>query len=135
VEHFLDEPGLEELPHLYSDCPAPLLIKATQLLLYVAGVRQDIKGVLSDLPRDSWHIRGAPREDVGVGAEKVDEHHFLFWVEGGTDPQCLAVGGSRVEGHLLGLLRNLEAAGVLGSEVEVFVDQLLQVRYERFIQR
>jgi hypothetical protein len=30
VEHFLDEPGLEELPQLYSDCPAPLFIKAAR---------------------------------------------------------------------------------------------------------
>jgi hypothetical protein len=45
VEHFLDEPGLEELPQLYSDCPAPLFIKAAQPLLYGTGVRQDIKRV------------------------------------------------------------------------------------------
>jgi hypothetical protein len=57
--------------------------------------------VLGDLPKDPWHVRGAPRKDVGVGAKKVDEHHFLFWVEGGTDPQRLALGGSRVEGHLV----------------------------------
>jgi hypothetical protein len=135
VEHFLDEPGLEELSQLYSDCPALLFIKAAQPLLYGAGVRQDIKGVLGDLPRDAWHIRGAPREDVGVGEEKVDEHHFLFGVEGGTDPQRLVLGGTRVEGHLLDLLSSLEAAGVLNGGVEVLIDQLLQVRYERFIRR
>jgi hypothetical protein len=33
------------------------------------------------------------------------------------------------------LLSSLEAAGVLGGGVEVLVDQLLQVRHERFIQR
>jgi hypothetical protein len=60
--------------------------------------------VLGDLPRDAWHDRGAPHKDVGVGAEKVDEHHFLFRVEGGADPQHLALGGSAVEGYLLGLL-------------------------------
>jgi hypothetical protein len=27
VEHLLDEPGLEELPQLYFDCPVPLFIK------------------------------------------------------------------------------------------------------------
>jgi hypothetical protein len=135
VEHFLDEPGLEELPQLYSGRPVPLFIKAAQSLLYGVGVRQDIKGVLGDLPRDAWHIRGAPREDVGVGAEKVDEHHFLFRVEGGTDPQRLSLGGNMVEGHLLGLLSSLKAADVLGDGVEILVDQLLQVRYERFIRR
>jgi hypothetical protein len=46
--------------------------------------------------------------------EKVDEHHFLFRVEGGTYPQRLALGGSRVKGHLLCLLSSLEAARMLG---------------------
>jgi hypothetical protein len=39
VEHFLDEPSLEELPQLYSDRPAALLVEATQPLLYGTGVR------------------------------------------------------------------------------------------------
>jgi hypothetical protein len=39
VEHFLDEPSLEELPQLYSDRPAPLFVKVAQPLLYGAGVR------------------------------------------------------------------------------------------------
>jgi hypothetical protein len=43
--------------------------------------------------------------------------------------------GSRVEGHLLGLLSSLKAVCVFGGEVEVLVDQLLQARHERFIQR
>jgi hypothetical protein len=67
--------------------------------------------------------------------EKVNEHHFLFRVEGGTDPQRLALGGGRDEGHLFGLLSSLEAANVLGGGVEVLVDQLLQILHERFIQR
>jgi hypothetical protein len=28
VEHFLDEPGLDELPQLHSDRPTPLFVKA-----------------------------------------------------------------------------------------------------------
>jgi hypothetical protein len=39
VEHFLDEPSLEELPQFHSDCPSPLLIEAAQLLLHGVGVR------------------------------------------------------------------------------------------------
>jgi hypothetical protein len=39
VEHFLDEPSLEELPQLYYDCSALLLVKAAQTLLHDAGVR------------------------------------------------------------------------------------------------
>jgi hypothetical protein len=39
VEHFLDEPGPEELPQLHSDRLALLFVKATQPLLDDAGVR------------------------------------------------------------------------------------------------
>jgi hypothetical protein len=39
VEHFLDEPSLEELPQLFSDHPAPLFVKVAQLFLNGTGVR------------------------------------------------------------------------------------------------
>jgi hypothetical protein len=39
VEHFLDEPSLEELPQLFSDRAAPLFVEAAQPLLHDAGVR------------------------------------------------------------------------------------------------
>jgi hypothetical protein len=39
VEHFLDEFGLEDLPQLYSDRPAPLFVDAAQPLLHGTGVR------------------------------------------------------------------------------------------------
>jgi hypothetical protein len=38
VEHFLDEPGLEELPQLRSDRSPPLLVEAAEPLLDGAGV-------------------------------------------------------------------------------------------------
>jgi hypothetical protein len=53
VENFLDESGLEELPRLNSDRPAPLFVEASQPLLHGSGVRYDVKGVLGDLPRDA----------------------------------------------------------------------------------
>ena len=36
------------------------LVEAPQALLDRLGVRQDIKGVLGDLPRNARHVRGAP---------------------------------------------------------------------------
>jgi hypothetical protein len=39
VEHFLDEPGLEELAQLHSNRPALLFVKAAQPLLHGTGVR------------------------------------------------------------------------------------------------
>jgi hypothetical protein len=43
--------------------------------------------MLGDFPGYVWHIRGTPREYVGIRAEKVDEHCFLFGVEGGANFQ------------------------------------------------
>jgi hypothetical protein len=39
VEHFLDEPSLEELPQLYFDRPALLFVEVAQPLLHGTGVR------------------------------------------------------------------------------------------------
>jgi hypothetical protein len=53
VEHLLDEPGLKKLPQIRSDRPPPLLVEAAEPLLHGAGMRQDVKVVLGDLPRDA----------------------------------------------------------------------------------
>jgi len=120
--YLLDESGRQKFLQLFADRLALELIEASQALLHRLGVGSDVKGVLGDLPRYARHVRGAPREDVSVGAEKVDEHHFLFDVEGSADLQRLAVGGLWVEGDVLGTLGRLEVArmpllgvhGVLG---------------------
>jgi hypothetical protein len=39
VENFLDESGLEELPHLHSDRPTPLFVEVLQPLLHGSGAR------------------------------------------------------------------------------------------------
>ena len=110
MEYFLDESGRHKFLQLLADRPALELVEASQALLHRLGVGSDIKGVLGDLPRYARHVRGAPRKDVCVGAEKVDEHHFLFAVEGGADLQRLVVGAIRVEGHLLDTFGGFEAA-------------------------
>ena len=110
MEYLLDESGLQKLVYLLTDRLSLELVEAPQALLDRLGVRQDIKGVLGDLPRDARHVREAPREDVSVGTEEVDEHHFLFAVEGSADLQRLAVGGLWVKGDVLGTLGGLEVA-------------------------
>ena len=112
MEYLLDEPGRQKFLQLLANRPALELVKASQALLHRLGVGSDIKGVLSDLPRYARRVRGAPRKDVYIGAEKVDEHHFLFAVEGGANLQRLVVGVIRVEGHLLDTFGGFEAARV-----------------------
>jgi hypothetical protein len=68
--------------------------------------------VLGDIPRYAEHVRGTPRKNFGVRAEKVDEHCFLFGVELGADPDMLAGVVAGVEGDRLNRLSRLEVASV-----------------------
>jgi hypothetical protein len=71
--------------------------------------------VLYDLPWDARHVQGTPREHVTIHAKKVDEHCFLFGIQGDVDMHRLAVGATRVEGDLLDSLNGFKGAGgVLG---------------------
>jgi hypothetical protein len=68
--------------------------------------------VLGDIPRYAWHVRGTPRKNFGICAEKVDEHRFLFGVELRADPDLLAGVVAGVEGDGLNRLGRFEVAGV-----------------------
>jgi hypothetical protein len=67
---------------------------------------------LSDIPRYVGQVRGTPRKNFGVCAEKVDEHCFLYGVELGADPDFLAGVVAGVEGDRLNCLGWFEVAGV-----------------------
>ena len=68
--------------------------------------------MLGDIPRYAGHVQGTPREDVGVRAEKVDEHCFLFGVELGADPDLLGGVVAGVERDGFDRLCWLEIAGM-----------------------
>jgi hypothetical protein len=68
--------------------------------------------VLGDIPRYVRHVRGTPRKNFGVCAEKVDEHCFLFGVELGADPDFLVGVVAGVERDRLNRLNRFEVAGV-----------------------
>ena len=95
--HFFDEPGRQEFLHLLTDGPMLFLIESAQALLHWSRADSDVQGVLSDLPRYARHVRGTPCEYIGIHMEKVDEHDFLFVVEGGANPQRSAVGAGGVD--------------------------------------
>jgi hypothetical protein len=81
-------------------------------LLHGSGPSSNIQRVLGDFPRYAGHVRGTPRENVGVRAEKVDEHCFLFGVELGADSDLLGGVVAGVERDGLDRLRWFEVAGV-----------------------
>jgi hypothetical protein len=90
MEYLFDEPCDHQLVDLLAYGPALLFVKAAQVLLHGSGSSSDIQRVLGDIPRYAWHVRGTPCKNIGVCAEKVDEHCFLFGVELGADPDLLA---------------------------------------------
>jgi hypothetical protein len=91
---------------------APFFVESAQRLLDGSGSGSEVQRVLGDIPQYVGHVRGTPREDVGVRAEKVDEHCFLFGIELGADPDLLGGITAGVEGDGLNRLRWLEVAGM-----------------------
>jgi hypothetical protein len=113
--------------YLLTDALALLLVEVAQALLHQFGAGSDLQGVLDDFPRYVRHIRGTPRKDVDICAEKVNEHCFLFGIEGGADAQRLSLWVSGIEGYKLDVFRRLKAIGVaLG--VRDLVGQTVEVR-------
>ena len=90
--YFLDESGRLKFCYLLTDGPAFLLVEAMQALLHWLGALADLQGVLSDFPRDAWHIRGFPLEDVSVSVEEADERAFLFIGKRGTNAHRFTLG-------------------------------------------
>jgi hypothetical protein len=112
MEYLFDEPCSHQLVDLLAYGPALFFIKTAQVLLHGSGTGSDVQRVLGDIPRYAGHVRGTPRKNFGVCAEKVDEHCFLFGVELGADPDLLAGVVAGIEGDRLNRLSWFEVAGV-----------------------
>jgi hypothetical protein len=97
MEYLFDEPRSHQLVDLLAYGSALFFVEMAQRLLHGSGSSLDIQRVLGNIPRYARHVRGTPRKNLGVHAEKVDEHCFLFGVELEADPNLLGgvVAGSR----------------------------------------
>jgi hypothetical protein len=91
---------------------ALFFVESAPRLLHGSGSSSDIQRVLGDIPRYTGHVRGTPRKNVGVCAEKVDKHCFLFGIKLGADPDPLGGVVAGVERDGLNRLRWLEVAGM-----------------------
>jgi hypothetical protein len=126
MEYLFDEPCSHQLVDLLAYGPALFLIKTAQVLFHGSGTGSDVQRVLGDIPWYAWHVRGTPRKNFGICAEKVDEHCFLFGVELGADPDFLAGVVAGVERDGFNRLGRFEVAGValriwrlLGEAIQV----------------
>jgi hypothetical protein len=112
MEYLFDEPCSHQLVDLLAYGSALFFVESAQRLLHGSGSSLDIQRVLGDIPRYARYVRGTPRKNLGVRAEKVDEHCFLFGVELGADPDLLGGVVAGVERDGLNRLSWLEVAGV-----------------------
>jgi hypothetical protein len=112
MEYLFDEPCSHQLVDLLAYGSVLFFVESAQRLLHGSGSSSDIQRVLGDIPRYARHVRGTPRKNFGVRAEKVDEHCFLFGVELGADPDLLGGVIVGVERDGLNRLSWLEVAGV-----------------------
>jgi hypothetical protein len=112
MEYLFDEPCSHQFMDLLAYGSALFFVESAQRLLHGSGSSSDIQRVLGDIPRYVGHVRGTPRENIGVCTEKVDEHCFLFGVELGADPDLLGGVVAGVERDELNRLCWLEVAGV-----------------------
>jgi hypothetical protein len=112
MKYLFDEPCSHQLVDLLAYGPALLFVKPTQVLLHGSGSSSNIQRVLGDIPRYAGHVRGTPRKNFSVCAEKVDEHRFLFGVELEADPDLLVGVVAGVERDGLNRLNRFEVAGV-----------------------
>jgi hypothetical protein len=97
---------------LLANGSALFFVESAQRLLHGSGSSSDIQRVLGDIPRYVGHVRGTPRENIGICVEKVNEHCFLFGIELGADPDLLGGVVAGVERDRFNRLRWLEVAGV-----------------------
>jgi hypothetical protein len=112
MEYLFDEPCDHQLVDLLAYGSTLFFVESAQRLLHGSGSSSDIQRVLGDIPRYARHVRGTPRNDFGVRAEKVDEHCFLFGVELGAGPDLLGGVVAGVERDGLNRLCWLEVAGM-----------------------
>jgi hypothetical protein len=112
MEYLLDEPCSHQLVDLLAYGSTLFFVESAQSLLHGSDSSSDIQRVLGDIPWYARHVRGTPRKNLGVRAEKVDEHCFLFGVELGADPDLLGGVVAGVERDGLNHISWLEVAGV-----------------------
>ena len=75
-------------------------IKATEKLFHRFKLGLDIKSVLSEFPRYTWHVRRFPCKDVPVLTDELDERAFLFGIKVSADGELFG----RISRHKINLL-------------------------------
>ena len=89
MKHFNDKPSSQQPGYVFANCLASFLVEAMKKLLDRFKLGINIKSVLSEFPRYTWHVRRLPCKNVPVLTDELDECAFLFWVQICVDAELL----------------------------------------------
>ena len=89
METFDDKPSCQEPGYFHSDGIPSLLIKTAKKLFDRFEFWINIKSVLSEFPRYTWHVKRFPCKDVPVLTDELDESAFLFGIQVSADAKLL----------------------------------------------
>ena len=78
MKNFNNEPCRQEPGYLLTNSLAPLFIEPAKELSDRFKLGINIKGVLSEFPRYTWHVRRLPCKDIPILTDELDERVFLF---------------------------------------------------------
>ena len=87
MKDFDDKPCCQEPGYLLTNGLASLFIEAAKKLrdMFKHGI--DIKSVLSEFPRYTWHVRRFPCKNVPILTGELDERAFLFGIQISIDTE------------------------------------------------
>ena len=89
MEHLNYESCGQKPGHFFTYSLATFFIEAAQILLDRFELQINIKNVLSEFPRYTWHVRRFPCKDIPVLTDELDERAFLFGVKVSADSELL----------------------------------------------
>ena len=107
MEDFLDESCRQEPSDFFSNGLPPFMAETAEALFDRFGSGQDIKAMLGDLPRDSWHVGRFPCKDVSISDQEVSELMLLPVRKATTDLNGFA-GVFGIDLYRLGVLSGHE---------------------------
>ena len=87
MENFNDKTSRLEPGYFFFDGLASFFVKPAEKLLHRFVLGINIKSVLSEFPRYTWHVRRFPGENIPILTDELNERAFLFWIQVGTDTE------------------------------------------------
>ena len=89
MKNFDNKPSGQQTGYLFTYSLTSLFIEMAEELPDRFKLRINVKCVLSEFPRYTWHVRRFPCKDVPVLIDELGERAFLFGIQVSADAKLL----------------------------------------------